>query len=180
MLGLISHGGGAMKFLETAFGQLAFAWKLYNYGLDGKINREDLDIPLTFKEDGMMLVLPDRVLDSDDDLRIALANNLGIAFGAAAITLNRSREEAGLTLPNPIATDTDQFVALTYQIRNAFAHDISEPRWNITQARYRRAYAFDGVNVDLTDKHERFFDYEDIGGPETLFQLHQFGKRLWA
>lgn len=180
MLGPISHGGGAMKFLETAFGQLAFAWKLYNYGLDGKIRREDLDIPLAFKEDGMMLVLPDRLLDSDDDLRVALESNLGIAFGAAVITLNRSREEKGLTLPDPIATDADQFVALTYQIRNAFAHDISEPRWNITQARYRRVYAFDGINVDLTDKQAQNFYYQDIGGPETLFKLHQFGKRLWA
>ena len=35
-----------MNYLPTAFAQLAFAWKLYNYGLEGKIDREALDIPL--------------------------------------------------------------------------------------------------------------------------------------
>lgn len=169
-----------MKYIDTAIGQLAFAWKLYNYGLDGKINREALDIPLTFKDDGMMLVLPDRVLDSDDDLLLALENNLSIAFGAAAITLNKCREEANMTLPVDIQSDADQFIALTYQIRNCFAHDISEPRWSITQDRYKRVYSFDGIHVDLTDKNGQHFAYEDIGGPEVLFQLHQFGKRLWS
>lgn len=79
----------------------------------------------------MIFVLPDKVLDSDNDLILALQNNLGVAFGAAAITLNRCREETGLTLENPIQSEIGQFSGLAYQIRNAFAHDISEPRWNI-------------------------------------------------
>ena len=29
-----------MNYLPTAFAQLAFAYKLYNYGLEGKIDRE--------------------------------------------------------------------------------------------------------------------------------------------
>ena len=117
-----------MQYLPTAFAQLEFAWKLYNYALEGKIDLDDLDKPLAFQDGQMVLVLPDRIFGSPEDLIIALENNLSVAFGAAAITLNRSREEVGLLLPNPIENEIDQFVSLTYQIRNAFAHDISEPR----------------------------------------------------
>ncbi len=169
-----------MKYLDTAFGQLAFAWKLYNYGLEGKINLLELDKPITFQEDDMLLMLPDKVLNSDSDLMIALANNLGIAFGAAAITLNRCREEAGITLADPIQTDIDQFSGVVYQIRNAFAHDISEPRWNITTVRFARVYEFGGIRVDLTNVGTKHFEYRDIGGPDVLFRMREFAVgRLW-
>lgn len=167
-----------MNYLNTAFGQLAFAWKLYNYGLEGRIDFAELDKPLTFQEDGTIFVLPDKVLDSPDDLIIALQNNLGIAFGAAAITLNRCREEAGVALANPIQTEVDQFAGLAYQIRNAFAHDISEPRWNINRPRYARVYQFGGVSVDLTNVGRKHFEYEDIGGPDVLFHMRDFGTNF--
>lgn len=87
-----------MKYLPTAFGQLAFAWKLYGYGLDGKIDPDELDADVTWQDEGMIFVVP-KALGGPEDLEIALRNNLTIAFGAAAITLNRVREELGITLP---------------------------------------------------------------------------------
>lgn len=169
-----------MNYLDTAFAQLAFAWKLYNYGLEGKINLAELDKSITFHEGPMVFVLPEKVLDSESDLILALENNLGIAFGAAAITLNRCREEASVALANPIQTDVDQFAALAYQIRNAFAHDISEPRWNIAQLRYARSYEFGPVRVDLSNVGSKHFEYADIGGPDVLFRMKDFGAaRVW-
>lgn len=169
-----------MKYLPTAFAQLQFAWKLYNYVLEGGIDLEKLDIPVAFKEKNALLVLPDKIFGSHDDLILACEKNLGIAFGAAAITLNKCREEASLGLPDPIVTDIDQFVALTYQIRNAFAHDIAEPKWNITSQRYSRKYEFGLVNVDLTNLNGKAFDYHDIGGPEVLFWMRDFAEqKIW-
>ena len=169
-----------MKFIDTALGQLAFAWKLYNYALDGNIDLEKLDVPLTFQEGNQVLVLPDKVLNSNEDLILATQNNLVIAFGAAAITLNRCREEAKLKLNDPITTEVDQFAAVVYQIRNAFAHDISEPRWNITNPRYARAYDFGGIRIDLSKVGTKDFEYSDIGGPDVMFALKQFGdKNVW-
>lgn len=169
-----------MKYIDTALGQLAFAWKLYNYALDGNIDLAKLDIALTFQEGPQVLVLPDRVFESQDDLIIATENNLGIAFGAAAITLNRCREESGLRLNDPIATEEDQFAAVVYQIRNAFAHDISEPRWNITNPRYVRTYNIGGIKIDLSDVGDKQFEYADIGGPDVMFALKAFGdERVW-
>ena len=103
-----------MQFLPTAFTQLFFAWKLYNYALDGQISRDALDITLTFQSDDrkMILVLPDRIFENDDDFILAFENNLSIAFGAAAITLDRSREEVGHRLPNSIETEAEHCIAL--------------------------------------------------------------------
>lgn len=91
-----------MKYLDTAFQQLEFAWKLYNYVSEGRVDLAELDKAITFEEGKSILVLQDRLLNSPDDLVIACENLLGISFGAAAITLNRSREEAGISLPDPI------------------------------------------------------------------------------
>src|ERR1700730_17316726 len=35
-----------MKYLPTAFAQLRFAWKLYNYALEGGVDLERLDVPI--------------------------------------------------------------------------------------------------------------------------------------
>ncbi len=163
-----------MQFLPTAFAQLAFAWKLYNYGLEGQIDRQSLDIPITFQDDGMIMVLPDQIFDSDGDLILALENNLVVAFGAAAITLNRSREEAGYSVPNQIVTENDQCICLIYQIRCAFAHDIAEPTWELRNPIFRRVYEFDGFRVDLSNVHRNRFRYTDIGGPDVLFHLKDY------
>ena len=161
-----------MQYLPTAFGQLAFAWKLLNYGVDGKINVEELDAEGTFQEEGMVFVVP-KALGIQGDLIIALQNNLTIAFGAAVITLNRTREELGIQLPDPIADERDQCVALVYQLRNAFAHDIAEPTWKIN-GRYRRSYMFQGIRVDLSGLNGTAFEYGHIGGPDALFRIKDF------
>lgn len=170
-----------MKYIDTAFGQLAFAWKLYNYALEGGINIDELDKPITFQEGRSILVLPNKIFDSPDDLILALENNLTITFGAAAITLNRCREESDVRLPDPITTDIDQFASVVYQIRNAFAHDIAEPRWNITSAKFARKYVLGGIKVDLSAVGTKNFEYNDIGGVEALFWMKEYGDRnVWS
>lgn len=169
-----------MNYLPTAFAQLQFAWKLYNYALDGNVDLEKLDIPLSFEEDNMLLVLPDKIFHNDNDLIIALGNMLGVAFGAAAITLNRCREGAGVQFPKDIVTEIDQFVVLVYQIRNAFAHDISEPCWEIRNPAFLRPYEFGPISVDLTNLNGRPFDYKHIGGPEVLFWMKDYAEQnVW-
>jgi hypothetical protein len=170
-----------MEHLPTAFAQLQFAWKLYNYALDGNIDLDKLDTPVVFQEDSMVFILPDRIFHSNDDMIIALENMLGVAFGAAAITLNRSREEAGVPFPKVIVSEVEQFVVLVYQIRNAFAHDISEPRWEIRNPTFLREYEFGPVHVDLTNLNGQRFDYRHIGGPEVLFWMKEYGDtQVWT
>jgi hypothetical protein len=163
-----------MRYVDTAFGQLAFVIKLMQAAEDGILDVEAIDRPLTINEGASVLVLPDRVLSSPDELVLACQNLLTITFGAAAITLNRCREEAGVRSPDPILTESDQWVALVYQIRNAFAHDIAEPRWRI-DGRYSREYSIGAVNADLRPLDGRPFDYSQLGGAESLFALKSWG-----
>ncbi|AXS39732.1 hypothetical protein [Breoghania sp. L-A4] len=175
-----------MHYLPTAFAQLFFSWKLYHYALEGKIDREGLDSEITFKSEdqSQIFVLPARIFDNENDFILAFENNLTIAFGAAAITLDRARYEAGYDLPNPIRSENDQCIALCYQIRCAFAHDIAEPRWKIKE-RYRRTYEFGGIQIDLTNLDGAVFGYHQIGGPGRLIAIKDYavvndlvGKRV--
>lgn len=86
-----------MQYLPTAFANVEFAWKLLAYGETGGIELEKLDTDIVFQDDDgrPFFVPPARIFSDENDLIIALQNNLTIAFGAAAITLNRSIEEAG-------------------------------------------------------------------------------------
>jgi len=173
------RGENNIKYLPTAVRQLEFAMKLWHYVESGKMDFRELDEALTILDGGgTHYVLPTHLFEGDDDFRNAVANNIGISFGAAAITLNRCREEAGVDLADPILTDLDQWVGLVYQIRNAFAHDIAEPVWAITRARFRRVYEVAGVRADLTNLHGVPFQYAHIGGAQALLLLADYGAEV--
>lgn len=165
-----------MRYLDTAFQHLAFAIKLMQAAEDGALRIETIDRPLAIREGGSVWPLPDHVLNSQEDLVRACQNFVGMSFGAAAITLNRCREEASVPLPDPIVTECEQWVALIYQIRNAFAHDIAEPRWEIRSPRYAREYAVGPVAADLRSIHGKVFDHADLGGSQALFRLKEYGE----
>lgn len=183
-----------MNYLDTVFAQLAFAAKLHDYAEQRKLDMEELDQPLTFEDGSSVWVLPDQIFHSYDDLRLACTNQLSIAFGAAAITLNRCREEYekknGRTLRatngNAPTSEDEHLAELVYQIRNAFAHDISEPRWEIRGAKRQRPYMVDRIDdtarirVDLTNLHGHVFEYAHIGGIDALHRLREFGRKYWG
>lgn len=168
-----------MRYLPTAFANVEFAWKLLLYGESGGIDLERLDVPITFQDNNgrPFFVPPDRIFHNSDDLLNALHNNLTIAFGAAAITLNRAIEEAGYKRPNGIfQSEEEQCIALVYQVRNAFAHDIAEPRWEIRNQAFARKYLVGGKTFDLRELHGRPFRYEDLS-VASLFFLWDFSTQ---
>ncbi len=166
-----------MKYLPNAFEQLKFAIKLQCYGLDGKINRQDLDVSLTSKDGRVEQIMHDQIFSSDDELLIALEKNVLVAFGVAAITLNRAREERHPAFPENIDSENEQCIGLIYQIRNAFAHDIIEPRWEIRHQKYQREYNFGGIQVDLSNVHKNLFEYKDIGGANIFFEIKEYADQ---
>lgn len=159
-----------MKFIMTAFTNLELSLKILAVAEDGFLTREHIKDgeSITWQSGQSFVVLPDRTFNTDEDFILALQNNVQIAFGAAAITLDVCRQEIGLGLPDPIITEQDQIVALIYQIRCCFAHDIAEPRWVIRRARYKRVYDLGYKKVDLTNLDGKHFAYDDIGGLDTL------------
>ncbi|MDP3959533.1 MAG: hypothetical protein Q8Q26_05590 [Pseudorhodobacter sp.] len=168
-----------MRYLPTAFANVEFAWKLLAYGEGGGIDLEKLDIPIVFQDDKgrPFFVPPDKIFPDPNDLILALQNNLTIAFGAAAITLHRSIEEAGHRVPRgAFDTEEDQCIALVYMVRNAFAHDIAEPRWEMRNPVFKREYTIQGQTFDLRGLNGKHFRYEDFA-VESLFFLRDFSQQ---
>lgn len=167
-----------MKYLPTAFANLEFAWKLLVYGEAGEIDLEKLDKDIVFQDDNgrPFFVPPARIFSDPDDLIVALHNNLTIAFGAAAITLHRSIEEAGNRVPRgEFESDEDQCIALVYQVRNAFAHDIAEPKWEMRNPVFEREYIIADKVFDLRELNGKNFQYEDFD-IEALFFLKSYAE----
>jgi hypothetical protein len=168
-----------VRYLPTAFANVEFAWKLLAYGEDGGIELEKLDTDIVFQDDDgrPFFVPPARIFSDENDLIIALQNNLTIAFGAAAITLNRSIEEAGHRVPRgEFGSEKEQCIALIYQVRNAFAHDISEPKWEMRNPVFLREYTVEGKTFDLRELNGKPFCYEDFS-VEALFRLKDYATQ---
>ena len=163
-----------MKFIMTAFTNLDLALKLLAVAEDGDLRREHIKdgMPITWQSGQSLVVLPDQSFNTNDDFILALQKNVQIAFGAAAITLNVCREEIGHGLPDPIQSEQDHMIALIYQIRNCFAHDIAEPRW-VMKPRYELLYDLGYKQIDLRHVNGKPFEYDDIGGLDTLAVLRQ-------
>ncbi len=155
---------------------LDFAWRLLAYFRDNKIDPKTFIEFVRWDDDqGVPFYTPVYKFETHEELIIACGNNCLIAFGTAAITLNRAREEIGWKLPESIDSEQEQFVALVYQIRNAFAHDMAEPKWNITKEKYKKVYTINGLIIDLKNVTQgEPLDYRKIGGPETLHRLAEF------
>lgn len=167
-----------MQYLRTAFANVEFAWKLLYYGEGGEIDLEKLDSPIVFQDDNGVpfFVPPAKIFENPEDLIVALQNNLTIAFGAAAITLHRSIQEAGYRVPGAdFESDEENCIALVYQVRNAFAHDIAEPKWEMRDRRFEREYRVGRKTFDLRGLHGQPFRYEDFG-VEALFFLKDFAS----
>ncbi len=167
-----------MRYLPTAFANIEFAWKLLVYGEAGEIDLDKLDIDVVFQDDNgrPFFVPPAQIFPDPNDLIVALQNNLTIAFGAAAITLHRSIQEAGYRVPSGhFESDEDQCIALVYQVRNAFAHDITEPRWEMRNSAFERKYIIADKVFDLRELNGRNFRYEDFG-VESLFFLKTYAE----
>jgi hypothetical protein len=168
-----------MSYLPTAFANVEFAWKLLAYGEAGEIELDKLDIEIVFQDDNgrPFYVPPAKIFSEPDDLLLALQNNLTIAFGAAAITLHRSIEEAGHKVPGGgIESEKEQCIALVYQVRNAFAHNMAEPRWDMRNPVFKRRYRIDGKTIDLRELNGKLFSYGDFS-VESLFFLKSYAER---
>ncbi|MCJ8053880.1 hypothetical protein GB928_018650 [Shinella curvata] len=117
-----------------------------------------------------------RMAASDTDEIARLSKHELIMFGIAALTLDAARVDMGHPLPDPIASEQDQFIALTYMLRCAPAHDIAMPHWKI-KARFARPYTVDGITIDLSHLDGAAFDFSHIGGPRVFTHIARIGRR---
>jgi len=99
-------------------------------------------------------------------------NELFVRYGTAVRTLDTFRKEQGLSPPDVPWDELTMCVALIKQIRNVFAHNTVEPKWDIKE-RYRVLYEFDDISISLIGKHGHDFKFDHLDGPYTLFALRR-------
>ncbi|MCL6613709.1 MAG: hypothetical protein K6U03_03655 [Firmicutes bacterium] len=176
-----------LEYLETAFHQLSFAIKLWNYAREGLIDKDKFDINLTVEDDEDRIVLLENEFNTYDDIILATENAISTFFGITANVLWECINERGIyspprtKLPDPLVTPEQKLVGFAYMLRCCFAHGPAIPKWHITDKKYRTQYIIGNKLVDLTKfgniGDENVFNYRDIGGYETLWILkHELMK----
>ncbi|MEO7863412.1 MAG: hypothetical protein ABIU05_23845 [Nitrospirales bacterium] len=161
--------------IGTAFLQLSFAIKLRTFLKEHPIDKDKFDIDLTIQSPGNCVVLPGGEFHTYQDLQLASEHNITIAFGAAAITLWEAiREHSSISTKtlNPQAGQGESMAALCYMLRCCFAHGTAAPVWVIHDKKYKITYRIGNKTIDLSAINDgQPFDYESIGGYETLWWL---------
>jgi len=164
-----------LEHIETAFHQLSFAIKLWNYTDLGNIKKDEFDINLTIQDNNNCVVLHENEFDTYNDLIIASENNISICFGAASLTLWEAIHEKMNCKPKQLNPETDEeqnLASLSYMIRCCFAHGTAAPIWSIYDNKYRTKYKVGRKVIDLSAvSNGQAFDYSCIGGYETLWLL---------
>ena len=161
--------------IGTAFLQLSFAIKLWNFLDEHPIDKEQFDIDLTIEDPGNCICLNANEFKTYEDLQLAAENNISIAFGAAALTLWEAIRERSNLDPKKLKPKDDakqNVAALIYMLRCCFAHGTVVPTWNILTEKYKIKYCVGNKVIDLSQvlNHTPFV-YESIGGYETLWLL---------
>ena len=166
------------EFLDTAFLQLSFAIKLWNFIEVYGIDKSRFDSALTIKESGERIQFPENEFNTDNDILTASVNNISICFGSAVITLWEAIKDRGRFspshLPNPLSTLEQKTAGLIYMIRCCFAHSAAVPRWHITSDKYKILYTLGAKSIDLRTVNNTKFEYETIRGYNTLIELRDF------
>ena len=86
---------GNIDLVDTAFLQLSFALKLWNFLDVHPIDKDAFDIALTVEDGGARISLPHNEFASYDAVRVASEHNVLICFGVAANTLWEAMREKG-------------------------------------------------------------------------------------
>ena len=158
----------AIEYLDTAFLQFEFALKLWHYIQSYPIDSNKFDIDLTVTGFGSHIVTNSGNFQSQAEIESATGNIISMSFGSAVISLWEAINSHYYEIPNDLDSEMGALFALIYQLRCAFAHNMTMPKWNITKQKYLRELKFDNFSIDLSTKEGCVFTYEDIGGAENL------------
>ncbi|MCC7167678.1 MAG: hypothetical protein IT565_08905 [Rhodospirillales bacterium] len=157
----------ALKDAEHAFRLLEFSIRVLKY-----LELPEVDFDLFGEE--MTILLEQENITFNDGYFTSATNakqTAGIAvganFGATAIALDNLFEATGRQRNLDSTAEFDTLWALIYAVRNAFAHGIANPTWNVKESRRRKiniALAGNNTVVDLAALHDCAFEYTQIGG----------------
>lgn len=167
--------------VEFAFRVLEFSIRTLCYFELGlcDISRFGQDATILLEEENVGF--NDGYFLSENNAVLVSKMNVGAAFGASAIALDKLYE-AVRGNRNPASDDqVDMLWALVYAVRNAFSHGIANPKWTIKE-RYQRVLSIPFVEpelfINLEELNGSSFEYAHIGGFANWMKLKEISYDL--
>lgn len=165
---------GVITNTEQCLHQLIFALKLKGCIEDGRLTRSSIDVNLSL--DATDLTFDAGTWDTQESMIILAENHVNMAVAALAIAADEELDRA-LGPKNPLKSDFPfNLRAATYQIRNCFAHNLLQPKYQI-KGKYRQAYELGFLSgkpvLDFTSLNGEVFSYQDFGGFNNFWSLFQ-------
>jgi|GEM_PF-1988536 hypothetical protein len=154
--------------VDIAFLQLEFAIRLLSFCDLGKIDPDYFDLPHTTELKEGNIHFPSGNFKNKNDLIAAASITVNLALAATALALDEAFSAKGITR-DPMALDNNsQTRILIYMIRNAYAHGISDPRWEVKSSYQReiniRLNEYNSIHLDLRERNGQPFRFEQLGG----------------
>ncbi len=166
----------AVEDVEMAFKQLEFAIKLMCHCELRHLDQKKFDSDITILLEEENIGFHDGSFRSYEDLIEASQINVGISFGASAITLDALLEQAGIERNSKSEDPNDELRTLIYMVRCAFAHNIAKPCWEV-KAKYRRKIKLilcgREYSLDFSALNGKDFEYSHIGGFANWYRIKE-------
>ncbi|MBJ6802773.1 hypothetical protein [Geomonas propionica] len=164
----------ALEDVKIAFLQVEYAIKMLSYCEGGKIDTSEFDTDHTILLENGNLCFPSGQFSEADDLVRAASVSFALAMGASALALDKAFEVAGIKADPASENRLVKLRTLVHMVRCAYAHGISEPRWEVRGKFKTNLYVNFGscqLALSLPKLHGEVFDFDHIGGHHIWFQI---------
>ncbi len=165
----------AIADVEFAFRQLEFAIKLMCYCEQNHLDRSKFDTDVTLLLETENVGFPAGNFKTLESIIFASQIQVGVSFGVSAILLDAAYEATGVRKNLKSRAPEDDLRILVYMVRNAFAHNMAAPRWQLHGKDFQRIFSLpleDTIAVvDFSSYNEKIFSYEHIGGFAQWFKI---------
>ena len=159
--------------------QVAFAFKCKGAIEAGNITREQLDMEVRL--DGSMMVWPRNAFRNRDDIVVLAENAVNMSVASLAIAADEEldrhlghRHHEQTQFPNNVR-------AIIHQIRNAFAHSLLIPTWQVRE-KYRKPYPYEvegvSVTLDFQSLNGKRLDWSQFNGFDNFWALFEQARGL--
>lgn len=147
---IIIAGLDGIKFLYRCHAQLGLEWVIH-------LSRKDMEI-------SGVLIEGENI--STDDAHVVLYNSIQSAICCLWIAIDEALDAVfGSKITMHHLSTTDDFRAVIYMFRCAFAHGISQPKWTVLKDKYRREICLPiQKNLQFKNITEFKFDFTKCSG----------------
>ena len=164
----------ALVDVGIAFLQVEFSIKLLSYCELDRIRPAEFDTHQVVLLERENLAFPTGCFSTQEKIVRAAMVAVSLALAGSALTLDKAWDIAGIR-PDPHSADgAVKLRTLVHMVRCAYAHGVADPKWEV-RGDYRQVLELDLANgalrLDLRDLHGRSFNFAELGGHASWFEI---------